>query len=315
MAGPEAITPTTVQRQLPAIIEVVTRNLSRLLFSLCFLLPSLLLQAAPTKDATQLKLIVLAPDLVELLYSLDAGSQIIATSEHADYPDAARALPRVGNYAGLSLEKIVSLQPDLILYWQSGTPAADIQRLKQLGFVLESFESKTLDDIAVHLLRLGALTGRTEKAEQLVAGFRRQLQQLTQEYQHKTAVPAFYEIWDNPLSTISTQAWPDQHLVICGAKNVISVPATPYPQLSVEQVISTNPWLIIQPVSVNEPRTLFNWLSFSGIKAVQYQQFIQPNSDLLHRATLRTLTGVQQLCELIDKSRQFYAQVSAGSGR
>ena len=79
--------------------------------------------------------------------------------------------------------------------------------------------------------------------------------------------------------------------------------------------MSLNPWLIIQPVSKNEPRTLYNWSSFSGIKAVQHQQFIRPNSDLLHRATLRTLTGVQQLCLLVDKSRQFYAQVIRGPGR
>lgn len=285
------------------------------LFWLCLLIPTFLLQAAPAKNPNELKLIVLAPDLVELLYSLDAGAQIIATSEHADYPESAKTLPRVGNYAGLSLEKIVSLKPDVILYWQSGTPAADINRLKQLGFAVESFESKTLDDIAQHLLRLGAITGRSGKATELAADFRRQLKQLKQEHQHKTAIPTFYEIWDTPLSSVSASAWPAQHLALCGAKNVINEPLTPYPQLSVEQVMSLNPWLIIQPVSKNEPRTLFDWSAFSGIKAVQHQQFIQPNSDLLHRATLRTLTGVQQLCLQIDKSRQFYAQVNPGSGR
>lgn len=282
---------------------------------MCLLFPAFLLHAVPAKKPNELKLIVLAPDLVELLYSLGAGSQIIATSEHADYPEAAKALPRVGNYTGLSLEKIVSLQPDLILYWQSGTPAADVQRLKQLGFAVESFESKTLLDISRHLLRLGALTGRQTKAAELTADFNQQLQQLTRQYQHKTAIPAFYEIWDTPLSSVSAGAWPAQHLALCGAQNVIQEPTNPYPQLSVEQVMSVDPWLIIQPVSNNEPRTLFNWQPFSGIKAVKNHQLIQPNSDLLHRATLRTLTGVQQLCVLIDKSRQFYAQVSQGSGR
>ena len=305
--------PATTAFSSQSGLGVIRAFAGRLLLAL--LLPVFLLQAAPAKKPDELKLVVLAPDLVELLYSLDAGSQIIAASEHADYPEAAKALPRVGNYAGLSLEKIVSLQPDLILYWQSGTPAADIQRLKQLGFGVESFESKHLDDIASHLLRLGAITGRHTKAAKLAADFRHQLNQLKAQYKHKTALPVFYEIWDNPLSSVSTSAWPAQHLALCGAKNVIQEPTNPYPQLSVEQVMRVDPWLIIQPVSINEPRTLFNWQPFSGIKAVKNQQFIQPNSDLLHRATLRTLTGVQQLCLLIDKSRQFYAQVSQGSGR
>lgn len=305
--------PATTAFSSQSGVGVIRAFAARLLLGL--LLPVFLLQAEPAQKPDEIKLVVLAPDLVELLYSLDAGSQIIAASEHADYPEAAKALPRVGNYAGLSLEKIVSLQPDLILYWQSGTPAADIQRLKQLGFAVESFESKSLDDIASHLLRLGAITGRNAKATALAADFRHQLNQLKAQYQHKTALPVFYEIWDTPLSSVSASAWPAQHLALCGATNVIQEPTNPYPQLSVEQVMRVDPWVIIQPVSNNEPRTLFNWQPFSGIKAVKNQQFIQPNSDLLHRATLRTLTGVQQLCLLIDKSRQFYAQVSRGSGR
>ncbi len=194
------------------------------------LLPVFLLQAEPAQKPNQLKLVVLAPDLVELLYSLDAGSQIIAASEHADHPEAAKALPRVGNYAGLSLEKIVSLQPDLILYWQSGTPAADIQRLKQLGFAVESFESKSLDDIASHLLRLGAITGRNAKAVELVADFRHKLNQLKTQYQHKTAVPVFYEIWDTPLSMSAPVRGLRNTLRFAVQKNVIQDPTNPYPQ-------------------------------------------------------------------------------------
>lgn len=267
------------------------------------------------KAATELKLIVLAPDLVELLYSLGAGDQIIATSEHADYPEAARALPRVGNYAGLSLEKIISLQPDLVLYWQSGTPAADIERLQQLGLKLESFESKTLDDIALHLLKLGELTGRQQQATQLAAEFRAELQALTAKYSQQQQLAVFYEIWDNPLSSIGPSAWPAQHLAICGAQNVLPAGPNPYPQVSAEQVLKADPWLIIQPVSNNEPRNLFNWQTFSSLKAVEYQQFARPNSDLLHRASLRTLGGVRELCQLIEKSRQFYAQVLPKTGR
>lgn len=271
--------------------------------------------AVTTKPASRLKLIVLAPDLVELLYSLGAGEQIIAASEHADYPEAARALPRVGNYAGLSLEKIISLQPDLVLYWQSGTPAADIERLQQLGLKLESFESKTLDDIALHLLRLGELTGRQQQAAQLAGQFHAELQALKTKYSQQQQLAVFYEIWDNPLSSIGPSAWPAQHLAICGARNVLPDGPNPYPQVSAEQVLNANPWLIIQPVSENEPRTLFNWQAFSSVKAVEYQQFAKPNSDLLHRASLRTLGGVRELCQLIEKSRQFYAQVLPGAGR
>ena len=125
----------------------------------------------------------------------------------------------------------------------------------------------------------------------------------------------FYELWDNPLSTISSTAWPQQHLQLCGAKNIFDNATAAYPQVGLEQVIAANPELIIQPLSENEPRTLVQWQRWPELLASKNNQIIQPDSDLLHRATLRTLDGVAILCRQIAKSRQFYAQVPAASGR
>ena len=110
-------------------------------------------------------------------------------------------------------------------------------------------------------------------------------------------------------------AWPAQHLALCGAENVFANVGPAYPQVGIEQVLSANPALIVQPVSVNEKKNLSPWQQWPQLKAVQNNQIIQSDSDLLHRATLRTLDGVATLCRQIEKSRQFYAQALAGSGR
>ncbi len=153
------------------------------------------------------------------------------------------------------------------------------------------------------------------KAQQLSANFLQQLASLRQQYQTQAPIRVFYELWDNPLSTISRDAWPQQHLNVCGAQNIFEHASAAYPQVGLEQVIAGNPALIIQPVSENEPRTLVQWQRWPELMAAKNKQIIQPDSDLLHRATLRTLDGVAILCREIAKSRQFYAQVPAASGR
>lgn len=255
------------------------------------------------------RLVVLAPNLVELLFSIGAGEQIIATSDHADYPQAALQIPRVGNYAGLQLEKIVALQPDLILLWQSGTPVADIERLKKMGFRIELFEPTQLLDVATDLERLGVISGKVAAAQQQAHQYRETLASLNAEYAGRTAVTVFYELWDSPLSSIGSTAWPNQHLAVCGAKNVLANSTVAYPQLSIEQVLRLNPQLIIQPVSANEPRGLVSWQQYPQIQAVRNSQIIQPNSDLLHRASLRSLTATRQLCLQVEQARQFYRQL------
>jgi len=281
----------------------------------CFV-ASMPLSAASTAAVVPPKrLVVLAPNLVELIYSLGAGDQIVATTDHADYPAPARAIPRVGNYAAISLEKVVALQPDLVLVWDTGTPAADIKKMQQLGLKVRHFQTKKLDDIASQLLQLGDLVQQSVKARQLATAFLQQLQSLRQQYQAQQPVTVFYELWDNPLSTVSQDAWPQQHLQLCGAKNIFEHATAAYPQVGLEQVIAANPALIIQPISENEPRALVQWQRWPELMAAKNNQIIHVDSDLLHRATLRTLDGVATLCREIAKSRQFYAQVPAASGR
>lgn len=268
----------------------------------------LLLCASPALADQSPRLVVLAPHLVEQLYSIGAGGMIVGTVEHADYPLEASAIPRVGNYAGLQLESILALKPDLVLFWQSGSPAAEINQLQRLGIRTEGFEAKTLDDIAADLEQLGRLTGQQAQASQQASAVRSRLAALRQQYQQKKTVRVFYELWDEPLSTIGPGAWPSQALRLCGAENIFADATAAYPQISAEALLQRQPDLIVQPVSTTEPRHLTDYTKrFASLKAVQLQQRAQPNADLLHRATIRTLDGVAELCQLIDQSRQFYA--------
>ncbi len=261
----------------------------------------------PVQAETAPRLVVLAPHLVEQLYSIGAGDLIVGTVEHADYPAAAGKIPRIGNYAGLQLERILALKPDLILYWQSGSPAADIHQLQQLGLNTAAFEPQTLDDIAADLIRLGTLTGHQPQAHQAATAVTQRLTQLRRQYQQQKPVRVFYELWDDPLSTIGPGAWPMQALTLCGGENIFADATSAYPQVSAEALLARQPDLIIQPVSATEPRRLTDYSSrFASLKAVRLQQRAQPNADLLHRATSRTLDGVTQLCQMIEQSRQFY---------
>jgi vitamin B12 transport system substrate-binding protein len=280
-----------------------------------FLTLSITQATAENAAAQPARLVVLAPNLVELIYSLGGGAQIVATTDHADYPAAALSIPRVGNYVGIQLEKVLALKPDAVLVWETGTPAADILKMQQLGLKVVSFKTTQLEDIADQLRQLGVLVQQQVKAEELASAYLQRLTDLRQQYQSETAVSVFYELWDNPLSTISRDAWPQQHLTVCGATNIFENASAAYPQVGLEQVIAADPAIIIQPISKNEPRTLVQWQRWPELKAIKNNQIIQPDSDLLHRATLRTLDGVASLCREISKSRQFYTQVPATSGR
>lgn len=252
------------------------------------------------------RIVALSPHLVEQLYSIGAGDSLVAATEHADYPAAAKQLPRVGNYMQLNVEQILLLKPDLVLAWTDGNPAADISRLRALGLNLVESNPRQLDDIAKELRLLGQLTGHTEQAGQQADAFEQQLAALRARYQQQSKVRVFYELWADPLSTVANQAWPQQQLALCGAENPFANATGDYPTVGLEQVLVSQPQLIIQPNSAEEKRSLFDWSRWKELPAVKYQQFSTPNSDLLHRTTTRMLSGTEQLCQDIDKARKFY---------
>ena len=251
------------------------------------------------------RIIALAPHIVEILYDIGAGDQIIGTTDFADYPEQAKLIPRIGNHAKLQIERVIELQPDLIIAWRSGNPSDDLNRLSQLGFTIVYSEPKTFDDIANEILQFGQLSGHYQQAKELSKTMLSTLAQLKKSYQNKVKITVFYELWSRPLTTIAKGSWPQQHLNICQANNPFEQVATPYPQINIEQVLQTPVDLIIQPMSINHmAKEGFNWQDWPIIPAVTKGQIIQPNSDALHRMTPRSLKELTKLCLAIDHARQ-----------
>jgi len=262
-----------------------------------------------SSEATKPTIIALAPHVVEMLYDVGAGEQIIGTTAFADYPKQAKKIPRIGNYVRLQLERVIELQPDLIIAWKSGNPSDDLARLEQLGFNVIYSQPNTFEDIANEVRHFAKLTGHAKQGEQVAQKFEHELAEITKIYQNKAEITGFYELWSRPLTTVAKGSWPQQFLNICKVKNPFKPVLTPYPQISIEQVLPASVQLIIQPLSVNQKdREGFNWQDWPIIPAVANKQIIQPDADAMHRMTLRSLTALKDLCATIDKTRAILRQ-------
>ncbi|MEP4890335.1 MAG: cobalamin-binding protein [Aliiglaciecola sp.] len=255
------------------------------------------------------KIIALAPHIVELLFDIGAGEQIIATGSYADYPEQAKTLPRVGDHSRLQIEKILQLKPDLVIAWKSGNPLEDLDRLQQFGIPVVYSDPKTLEDVGKELLMLGDLTGRQTLAKHRADTYLTQLAKLRHDFANQTPVSVFFEIWPAPLQTIAGNAWPQQHLNTCGAINIFAELDNDYPSVSLEQVISKMPQAIIQPKSNKQSvNKLYNWQKFSFLPAVQHGFIFRPDADKLFRMTTRVLSEVEVLCKQIQQTRRIYQQ-------
>ena len=253
------------------------------------------------------RIIALAPHIVESLYAIGAGQQIIGTTAHSDYPKAAEDILRVGNYARLQIEKIIQLKPDVIIAWKTGNPADDLARLEKYQLKVIYSHPQTLEDVAKELIMLGKVTGREKAANAMAAEYMTKLQKIKNTYANKSKVSVFYELWSRPLLTVANNAWPQQQIQLCGASNPFANAQDDYPSIGLEQVLVTLPQIVIQPgkQGTDNPDGL-NWRQWQHIPAVKNNFIFHPNADKAHRMTPRMLDEMQILCEQIDTARQFY---------
>lgn len=85
--------------------------------TLFVLLAGLLVSQSVLANSAPQRIISLAPHATEIAFAAGLGDKLIAATDHSDYPEEAKALERVANYQGIKLERIVALQPDLIIAW------------------------------------------------------------------------------------------------------------------------------------------------------------------------------------------------------
>lgn len=261
------------------------------------------------------RIIALAPHIVESLYAIGAGDQIIGTTAHADYPKAAEDILRVGNYARLQIEKIIQLKPDVIIAWKTGNPTDDLARLEKYNLKVVYSHPQTLEDVANELIMLGKLTGRETAANAVAQQYLTKLQKIKQTYADQAKVSVFYELWSRPLRTVANNAWPQQQLELCGASNPFAKATDDYPSVGLEQVLVTLPQVVVQPSqhSADSPDGL-NWPQWQHIPAVQNNFIFRPNADKVHRMTTRMLDEVVILCGKINNAREFYRKQEGKQG-
>jgi iron complex transport system substrate-binding protein len=141
---------------------------------------------------------------VETLYLLGEQDRIVGISGYVVRPpQARREKPRVSAFTSANIERILALQPDLVLTFSDLKVAADLIRR---GIEVHAFNQRTIAGILDMIRMLGAMVGASERAEELVEGRETRLAEARKRpHGLPKRLRVFFEGWDDPL--ISAIGW------------------------------------------------------------------------------------------------------------
>ncbi len=248
------------------------------------------------------RVITLAPHLTELFYTAGAEDALIATVEYSDTPAAAKTIPRIGDAFQLDLERIVELQPDLLIAWQSGNPQAALRRLEELGLTIWQTEVRQLSDIGRLLRDIEAATGKGDGSNTAQA-FQHRIRQIQARYAGSTPVRYFYQVARQPLYTVNGRHFISRALALCGGENVFADLGPLAPTVGLEAVIATAPSAIFAPAAPGYEGQLSDWPKWRQVPAVANGRLYYLDADRINRPTPRLLDAVELACHYLQKTR------------
>jgi len=252
------------------------------------------------------RIVSLAPNITEILFSLGLDEEIVGVSTHCNFPEKAKSKVRAGSYIRLDFEKITSLNPDLIIATAAGNTRDMVDRLWKLGFPTYVIYPKNFNDILKNIAHIGQVVNREEEARVIIEGMRKRSQRIVELTKGLLRPKVFVQIGDAPIVTVGKGSFADDLIRLAGGENIAGKEKEVYPRFGMEEILKRSPEVIV--ISSMNPRgdyqkIIQEWNRWKTIPAVKNGRIHLIDSDLLDRPSPRIIDGLEELASVLHPKR------------
>jgi iron complex transport system substrate-binding protein len=223
------------------------------------------------------KIVSLTPAATETLFAIGAAARVVASDDASDYPDAATALPHVASFDKVDIEKLVALQPDLVVAGGlGGTPADAITKLRSLKIPVVVVYADSVDGVYKDIELLGTATGTGPAAKAITDAMRKDIQAVSSAATAGATKPrVYYEVgYDDATGAIyapADKSFVADMLTLAGADAITTGDPNSY-QIPLETLIQKDPQLIVigtNPFYSPSPASLMQRSGWGAMTAVK----------------------------------------------
>lgn len=189
------------------------------------------------------RIISLVPTITEEIYLLGAEERLVADTVYCNRPPEAQEKEKVGTVVDVNLEKIISLEPNLVL-GSTLTNVKAIRKLENLGIKVVIFPAaKSFNEICTQFLELAALLGGRKEAEVIIKEVKSETDAIKGQYAVSDKPKVFLQIGVRPLFAANRDSFLNDFIEFAGGVNVVRQTKAGF--FSREQVLKSNPDIII----------------------------------------------------------------------
>jgi len=250
------------------------------------------------------RLVSHVPGITEILFALGLEEKVVGVSNYCDYPEEAKLKDKVGDFWNPTIEKIVDLDPDLV--FTHGGNEQLMNQLGELGITYIVLQPQDMDGILKDIELVGKVTGTEKRAKELIKDMKERMSRVVSRVEGTPRVKVFYIIDATDLNnpwTSGPGSFIDSLITMAGGENVGAKALSRWTQFSVEEVVNSDPEVIIMPTkhgtAFTPPEALKEHPAWRGITAVKEDRIFTIDDDLVSRYGPRVVAGLDRMAKII----------------
>ena len=191
------------------------------------------------------RVVTLSPSINEIVFALGMGNNVVANTKHCDFPEESKAVPKIGGYNNISLEKVLESKPTVVIGQDYDEKLN--QNLNALGIKTLIYKTNTISSIKNTILDLGNYFKKEEKAKELVSNIDNALSSIGSIVENKKVL-----IVISPKKSLSNQIYVTGNFLYfediikaSGNQNAYFSTNPAQPVVNTEKIIAMNPDIIV----------------------------------------------------------------------
>ncbi len=246
------------------------------------------------------RIVSLAPSNTENLFALGLGDKIIGVTDYCNYPPEALNKTKIGGFTTINIEKILELNPDLVVA-AYGNGQQNVETMKNLGLTVVAFNPKSIKDIEKDILILGKITGKEEKAKEIIDFMEKKVNESRNEFKKKPKV--MHILWHDPIWVSGSDTFINEIIGIAGGENAFS-DLKGWKIVSKEDIISRSPEVILvssgSGMGGKGKNYIYEWvIKELDIDAVRKGHVYLVDADLISRPSYRIVFALENVSSIL----------------
>lgn len=246
------------------------------------------------------RIVSLSPNDTEILFALELGEKVVGVSNFSDYPEEALEKEKIGDAEGINLEKIIELEPDLVInYGPSDTE--ELERLKEAGIKVLGYQPETIDEIMDTIKNIGEITNTRDKASDITSDIGDKRDEISDKLEGVEKKRVFYEIWHDPLMAAGPGSFMDELIKYSGGINIAADAEGGYANYDLESLVEKDPEVYLTASDLPEKtiESISKRPGYEEITAIKQGKIYLLDGNIVSRPGPRIIQALELVAKAI----------------